>query len=161
MKNLTNVFLNNLLTTCKQDNRIPCVDLLIKNDLGEIIVQKRADNRRLFPGCWEVPGGHVEEGESFEDTIKREIKEELDMDFVKLISFVDSFDWETIEKKYRNFQFLGIATGTPKLTEPEKTTELKWINETNLEVLLENRLEGDNNHYRVVKKALELIKAKE
>lgn len=160
MKTLTNEFLTNLLTTCKQENRIPCVDLLIANDKGEIIAQKRADNRRLFPGCWEVPGGHVEEGEGFEDTIRREIKEELNMDFVKLIEFVDSFDWEMGGGKYRNFQFLGVATGSPTLTEPEKTTELKWINENNLDVLLENREEGDDHHYRVVKKALGLLQLK-
>jgi len=158
MNELTNECLNNLLNTCKQDNRIPCVDLLIANEQGEILVQKRADNRQLFPGCWEVPGGHVEEGEGFEDTIRREIKEELDMDFVKLIEFVDSFDWEMGESKYRNFQFLGVATGTPKLTEPEKTTELKWINDSNLDVLIDNREKGDDHHCRVVKKALELLK---
>jgi ADP-ribose pyrophosphatase YjhB (NUDIX family) len=157
MKNMNKEFLNELLTRCYADNRIPCVDLLIANAKGEILIQKRADTRRLFPGCWEVPGGHVEDGEGFEDTTKREIKEELDMDFVALIDFVESFDWESEGKQYRNFQFLGSASGTPKLTEPDKTTELKWINEDNLEVLLENRVEGDNPHYAIVKKALYLL----
>jgi 8-oxo-dGTP diphosphatase len=155
MKTITNEFLNSLLDKCYQDNMIPCVDLLIANDMGEIIAQKRADNRRLFPSCWEVPGGHVEEGEGFEDTIRREIKEELGMDFIEIIDFVDSFDWESGENKHRNFQFLGSASGTPQLTEPEKTIELRWINENNLETLLEP---GDDHHYRIVKKALEMIK---
>ena len=154
---ITNQFLSGLLKKCHEEKKIACVDLLIGNDNGEIIAQKRAANRKLFPGCWEVPGGHVEDGEGFVDTIKRELKEELNMDFVKLIDFVDSFDWESNGKKYRNFQFLGIANGTPILTEPEKTTELLWINSSNLGILLENRLEGDDHHYRVVGKALEML----
>jgi 8-oxo-dGTP pyrophosphatase MutT (NUDIX family) len=155
--NITDQFLLDLLKKCHEENKIACVDLLISNDNSEIIAQKRAANRKLFPGCWEVPGGHVEDGEGFIETIKREIKEELGLDFVKLIDFVDSFDWESDGKEYRNFQFLGIARGEPKLTEPEKTTELCWINFSNLDILLENRSEGDDNHYRVVGKALKML----
>ena len=153
----TNQFLTDTLEQCYKDGRIPCVDLLIMNDGGEILAQKRADNRRLFPGCWEVPGGHVEDGEGFEDTIRREIKEELDVDFGEFIAFVDAFDWESGDSKYRNFQFLGSTTGVPRLTEPEKTTELRWIHLGNLDTLLENRQADDDHHYRVVKKALAMI----
>lgn len=153
----TNQFLEELLASCYSENRIPCVDLLITKDKDEILVQKRANNRRLFPGWIEKPGGHAEEGESFEEIIKREIKEELDIDFVELINFVGTFDWESSGKPYRNFQFLGTAAGQPILTEPEKTTEFKWINLGNLDILLENR-EPDNDHYyRVVRKVLQML----
>lgn len=40
-----------------------------------------------FEGMWEFPGGKIEEGESREEALKREIKEELDVE-VKIEKFL-------------------------------------------------------------------------
>ena len=43
---------------------------------GKILITRRFDNVHL-PGLWEFPGGKVEEGESLETALQREIGEEL------------------------------------------------------------------------------------
>ena len=53
-----------------------------------------------FKDMWEFPGGKIEQGESGEDCIIREIKEELDADII-----VDSF-LSTIEYDYHNFHLI-------------------------------------------------------
>ena len=50
-----------------------------------------------FSGGWEFPGGKIEENETPEEAIKREILEELDSE----IEVVDLFD--TVEYDYPNF----------------------------------------------------------
>lgn len=45
--------------------------VIIENDIGEILLQKRKDN-----GCWAIIGGAMEMGETFEETIRRETMEE-------------------------------------------------------------------------------------
>ena len=50
-----------------------------------------------FKGWWEFPGGKIEEGETKEEALKREMKEELDIEIIvgELI--------DTIEYDYPNF----------------------------------------------------------
>lgn len=49
---------------------------LIQND-GAFLLCKMADNRGVFPGQWALSGGGVEPGESIEEALRREIREEL------------------------------------------------------------------------------------
>ena len=51
---------------------------IIVNEKGEILLQSRADRDE-----WGLPGGCQELGETFEDTIIREIKEETNLDVTK------------------------------------------------------------------------------
>ncbi len=44
---------------------------------GHVLLAKRADNKRIAPGKYHLPGGHVEPGEHPADALKREISEEL------------------------------------------------------------------------------------
>jgi len=53
-----------------------------------------------FKDMWEFPGGKIESGESPEDALKREIKEELDADIS-----VDSF-LQTVEYDYPKFHLI-------------------------------------------------------
>ena len=53
-----------------------------------------------FKDKWEFPGGKLEKGESGEDCIVREIKEELDAD-IKVIKFLN-----TIEYTYPTFHLI-------------------------------------------------------
>lgn len=49
---------------------------LLINDNGEVFLSKRSKHAKNERGCWESPGGSVEFGETLEDAVKREIKEE-------------------------------------------------------------------------------------
>ncbi|BDU15420.1 NUDIX domain-containing protein [Lysobacter auxotrophicus] len=53
-----------------------CVGALLVRD-GAILLGKRRDDCDWLAGAWDVFGGHVEEGESGEQAIARELAEEL------------------------------------------------------------------------------------
>ncbi|MBD5535649.1 MAG: NUDIX hydrolase [Lachnospiraceae bacterium] len=56
--------------------------VIIENDKGEILLQKRRDN-----GCWALPGGSMEIGEKFVEVAKREVYEEAGLEIGELTLF--------------------------------------------------------------------------
>jgi 8-oxo-dGTP pyrophosphatase MutT (NUDIX family) len=65
--------------------------LILENGEGRILLQLRDDKPDIpFPNCWGIFGGAVEPGETPEEAIVREIKEELNYelaDFAYMANF--------------------------------------------------------------------------
>jgi len=71
---------------------------IIVNENGKILIGQRPEGKAL-PGLWEFPGGKLEEGETIEQCIVREIKEELNVECV-----VGDF-LLTVSKEYEHGDF--------------------------------------------------------
>jgi 8-oxo-dGTP diphosphatase len=55
--------------------------IILENDKGEFLLALRDDKSWIpFPNHWDLIGGHVEEGETPDEALVREIKEELDIE---------------------------------------------------------------------------------
>jgi len=55
------------------------------NDEGKLFVQRRSPQARIFPDTWDQSaGGHVDEGELYEEAAHRELGEELGIKNVEL-----------------------------------------------------------------------------
>ena len=46
-------------------------------DSDRALLAHRHPGRRIYPNVWDLPGGHIEDGESPEETLRRELFEEL------------------------------------------------------------------------------------
>jgi isopentenyldiphosphate isomerase len=75
------------------------VHVLVVNRKGEILLQKRSQNKDVAPGRWDTSvGGHVGIGEELHVSTKREMQEELgikDHDPEYLYSYIHSNAYET------------------------------------------------------------------
>jgi 8-oxo-dGTP diphosphatase len=59
-------------------HRICVGALVMRTDGGtRVLLGHRAPARTYFPNVWDVPGGHCEQGESLDETLVRELEEEL------------------------------------------------------------------------------------
>jgi 8-oxo-dGTP pyrophosphatase MutT (NUDIX family) len=66
--------------------------ILVFNPGGEIFVQKRTQNKDVYPGYYDVAaGGVVLAGESYQASAGRELKEELGVEGIPLIPHFDFF----------------------------------------------------------------------
>jgi hypothetical protein len=68
------------------------VGVVVVNDRGQILLGQDSD------GKWSTPGGHVEAGESFEDAVRRELKEESGLS-PKLMHEIGGGVWEGNDSK--------------------------------------------------------------
>ncbi|UVO30156.1 NUDIX domain-containing protein [Bradyrhizobium arachidis] len=132
---------------------------LIPDSLGRIFVQKRTMTRRLFPGCWDLIGGHVDEGEDVLSALNREIEEETGWKLKSVIEELTTKPWRSGETEYEERQFIVTIDGDlerPSL-ETAKVSEGLWVDRKNIERLKENREPGDQLIYDSVLEALDVL----
>jgi 8-oxo-dGTP diphosphatase len=100
---------------------------------GKILCVQRSENKlEYISKKWEFPGGKVESGEELENTIKREILEELKVK-IYVRDFLVQVNHEYPDFKLKMDTFIcEIENGDPTLTEH---IELKWLSTRELSTL--------------------------
>jgi 8-oxo-dGTP diphosphatase len=69
--------------------------ILFVNDKKEILLYLRDNISNIpYPNCWCILGGHAEKNETFEQCIKREMQEEMELDLgeINLFKIVEQED---------------------------------------------------------------------
>lgn len=85
-------------------------------------------------GTWSAPGGHLEFGETFEDTAKREVLEETGLK-IKNVRFgaVTNDYFKDDDKHYVTIWVLSDwESGKEQITEPDKFVAMEWRDFDNL-----------------------------
>lgn len=103
---------------------------------GNFLMHKRSKNCRDEVGNWDVGGGGMEFGESFEDAVEREIMEEYCCN-VQELKFITSYNVLRRNGKQNThwIALLFTAKVDPakvSIGEPHYMEEIGWFNEKNL-----------------------------
>ena len=120
------------------------VAALVTNDLGQILLVKSP-----WRG-WEYPGGLIEPGETFQEALHREVREEAGVE-IEITGFVGIC--KNVGMDIVNIDFTAKYAGG-ELTTSEESTEVVWVTpEQAMEMItfpltkkrLGNMLSGDPN----------------
>src|SRR5512143_2868709 len=57
---------------------------IVENRQGEILLCQMPAGRGVFPGQWGLPGGGIEDGETMEAALRRELREETGLEVSSL-----------------------------------------------------------------------------
>ncbi|MBR9675902.1 NUDIX domain-containing protein [Candidatus Woesearchaeota archaeon] len=107
--------------------------VIIVNSDGKVLVGKR---KNIIAPFYSIPGGGLDDGETFEDGAKREILEETSLILNKIEVIGLTNNLETYKKeKFHSVSvvlFCDDFSGEPKLLEPDKCEGWSWEDPENL-----------------------------
>ncbi len=92
---------------------------------GKYLIQKRG-SKGLMADLWEFPGGKIESGESPRQALKREVREEVDIEIAEIRHFID------LKHYYTQFRVhLKVFLCRPE-NPPVETADRQWVSRADL-----------------------------
>jgi 8-oxo-dGTP diphosphatase len=81
-----------------------------------------------FEGCWALPGGHVDTGETTHDAAHRELTEETGLRAAAIhVVGVYAEPHRDPRGRYVTFAYTARVNGTPKPNAGDDATEARWL----------------------------------
>jgi HAD superfamily hydrolase (TIGR01509 family) len=109
--------------------------MLIFDENGRFLVQRRVDDKATWPGMWDISlGGIAQSGDDSRRAAEREASEELGLT-------LDLSDTEPVftvraPKTFDDYWMVQIPSSTKLTLQPEEVAEVRWVSRAEWEALL-------------------------
>lgn len=103
---------------------------VIKRGDGRILLLRRSDYEKVYPGCYTFPGGKVEKNDTIIETLIKEVKEECGLvlrDGIILIKEKSILRPDGATSKSLSF-LCSVEDDSPVVIEEPDFTDYKWVN---------------------------------
>lgn len=105
------------------------IGVAVISNQGKILIDRRKEQGEMG-GLWEFPGGKIEAGETVEECIKREIKEELALDIKvgdRLTTITHDYKTFRVTLYVHDCKYLG------GIAQPLECEEILWVEPSQIE----------------------------
>ncbi len=122
------------------------VCFVVHDGEGRLLLQKRSQNTRDEQGRWDIGGGAVEFGETIDEAVRREVREELSTKPTK-VEFYSVGEAHRDNKGTQThwiwlLHFVQVDPKKVKIGEPDRIDEIGWFNSNNLPTPLHSQFDS-------------------
>jgi len=97
---------------------------LVRN--GRVLLAHRSPGRRWYPDVWDLPGGHVEPGETSRQALVRELREELGVEVGESARVAELVVGDGDDGLRLTVHRVDRWDGDPVNRAPDEHDELRW-----------------------------------
>lgn len=131
-----------------QGSRHRAVSILITDEAGRLLVQRRAASKDEFPGRWSPSAsGHVESGEGYDETASRELMEEVGIDTD--LTAVHRIGASELNSNEFTAVYVGRWDGAVR-PDPAEVSEVRWVTLGALDAWMERAPDDFTPTFRTV-----------
>lgn len=117
------------------------IAVLLVNDSGETLLQKRSANKKTNPNKWAICAGHVSAGDTLKQTAVRELEEEIGLKVNEsdLIEFTDKKVNTGIDAHITSYYCYKTNKNVDEfIIQTEELSEVKWVPITDVIDMINN-----------------------
>jgi 8-oxo-dGTP diphosphatase len=133
---------------------------VIHDGRSRIFIQRRSADRRLFPGAWDLVGGHLEPGETILECLAREVREETGWLVARVVADLGTLTWTGDDGLERHeVDYLVEVSGNldrPQI-EADRHLDPRWVNRDEALALLDGAHPSDELVRPVVERAFGML----
>ncbi|MBS8230523.1 NUDIX hydrolase [Marinobacter salarius] len=125
-----------------------------------VFVPRRAKTKKFLPNVFELPGGHVDFGESLIDGLKREIFEEFGM-HVSVGDPVGAFTYLNDVKGSHSCEIVFFAQFLDDLDSislrEEDHSEFLWISKNDIQLIYSSEKTEEDEEFQILSRAFSIL----
>lgn len=119
------------------------VRIMVEDDQGRILLQKRSADMELYPNCWGESGsGHVDAGETYDHAAVRELKEEVGIKGLPLKAIANYQTHGTYQgrilNRFNRVYRARFTQDTPMHADREEVSDVQWFTLATIRELIAN-----------------------
>lgn len=125
---------------------------VIRRSDGRVLLLKRSNHEKVYPGCYTFPGGKVENNDTIIETLIKEVKEECGLvlrDGIILIKEKSILRPDGATSKSLSFLCSVVDDSVVVIEEPD-FTDYKWVNLDELKSLEHVGIEAEFNKVQLI-----------
>jgi 8-oxo-dGTP diphosphatase len=129
----------------------------------KVFLPQRAATKKFLPSVYELPGGHIDFGEELQVGLKREIREEFEVE-IEVGGLVDVFTYTNHIKKCQSIEVVYFATlvsdESAVTLNPEDHSGYVWATESEATQINAQHGKGfDDKEVQVIQKGFRMLKS--